>query len=270
MSAKIPASVEILTRNSAATLERCLESVKDFAEIIVLDGNSTDKTREIASRYGAKIYQQYDTDQPLVRISDFSEVRNKGLKLARYEWFLYIDADEYLSREAAEEIRSIVADSSPSAHIWRQPRRYVLGGRIVECATTYPNRQIRFFHRSFVKGFVKPVHERIEVRGNQNIGTLNGFEYVPLESVAALDERWRRYAAMESEILRRVPAKKLLRVLARQCGLLGLYGFRYIRNLLFCPGFCLPFGYEWARHKYTALLIGIIAKLAIGKLFLLR
>jgi len=59
---KIPASVGILTLNSGKTLRRALNSLTDFAEIIVCDGNSTDDTLEIAREYGAKIIRQYDSD----------------------------------------------------------------------------------------------------------------------------------------------------------------------------------------------------------------
>ena len=106
---KIYCSVEILTLNSEKTLERCLESVKDFAEIIVLDGNSTDNTRDIAARYGAKIYPQYDTDERAVRITNFADIRNKGFRRATCDWFMFIDSDEYLSPELAREIREVVS-----------------------------------------------------------------------------------------------------------------------------------------------------------------
>ena len=59
MNQKIPCSVGILTLNSGQALRRCLDSLKDFAEIIICDGNSTDNTLEIAREYGAKIVKQY-------------------------------------------------------------------------------------------------------------------------------------------------------------------------------------------------------------------
>lgn len=64
MTNKIPCSVQILIRNNEKTLERALDSVKDFAEIIVFDGNSRDQTLEIAKRYNCKIYRQYEIDEP--------------------------------------------------------------------------------------------------------------------------------------------------------------------------------------------------------------
>jgi len=246
---KIPCSVEILTRNSEQTLERCLESVKDFSDIIVLDGNSTDDTSIIAARYGARVIPQYDTPEPLVRISDFARVRNKGLELARYDWFMYIDADEYLSPEAVEEIRKIIMDSAPAAHVWWQPRKYVLNGKIIDCASTYPNRQIRFFHRNWVTGFIKPIHERIEIRSGARIGTLRSVEYVPFESLEELRSRWQRYSEKELDLYRDAGTTRIAKAIARNSALFAFYSLRYARNVMLCRGERMPFSYEWARHS---------------------
>lgn len=248
---KIPCSVEILTRNSEKTLERCLKSVKDFADIIVLDGNSTDRTQEIATRYGARIFKQYETDESAVRIRDFSEVRNKGLRAAQFDWFMFIDADEYLSKEAVEEIRAIVENSNPPAYVWWQPRKYVLDGTIIDCATTYPNRQIRFFHRLHVTEFVKPIHERIDVLPGEKISTLKNFEYLPVEPLEGLKERWGRYINQEIELVFKKGKRKVLRAIWRNFSLFAFYTFRYIRNQIFCRGTHMPFSYEWARHSHV-------------------
>lgn len=277
---KISCSVEILTRNSAATLERCLDSIKDFSEIIVLDGNSTDKTLNIAREYGAKIYKQYETDEPDVRIADFSEVRNKGLRLAQYDWFMFIDSDEYLSPEAVQEIRAIVGSSHPSAPNERgspagggrtarafwQPRKYVLNGKVIQCATTYPNKQIRFFWRGAATGFVKSIHERIDLEAGVRVGTLHGVEYVPLGSLHEMDQKWRRYRELEVSRYRDARPKKLLRLVFWHSLILLRVFSRYARNLFFCRGKKLPFRYEFIRHKHTAVYTGKLFILLIKRL----
>lgn len=257
---KIPCSVEILTRNSGKTLERCLESVKDFAEIIVLDGNSTDNTLEIARKYGAKIYKQYETDEPEVRIKDYAEVRNKGLRLASYDWFMYIDSDEYLSREAVEEIRGVIENPNSSLHVFWQPRKYVLEEKIIDCATTYPNQQIRFFHKDFVDKFIKQVHEKIKVKPGVIIGTLKNFEYVPEGNLGELKMRWERYMMQELEAVKNAPRVKLLKYVFRHAGLFIFYTHRYLHNLLFCSGNKMPFSYEWTRHSYPLKIIKYLIK----------
>lgn len=265
MTEKILCSVEILTRNSSETLGRCLESVKVFSDIIVLDGNSTDDTPQIAARYGARVIPQYDTQEPLVSISDFARVRNKGLRLAREDWFMYIDSDEYLSPEAVEEIRKIVTNPDPSACVWWQPRLYVLDGRVIHCATTYPNRQIRFFHKKWVQGFIKPIHERIEPFPEARIGILKGYEYVPLDSLDSLRARWARYIDMEVEMVRGVSLLKKMKFFFRYTALFFFYMYRYARNLFFCRGPRVPFSYEWGRHIFLLQFAWKIVKTIPGR-----
>lgn len=261
---KIRCSIEILTRNSEKTLGRCLESVKDFDDIIVLDGNSTDRTREIAARYNARIFKQYETDKPDVPISDYSEVRNKGLHLAKHKWFMYIDSDEYLSRGAVKEIREIVESPNLSARVFWQPRKYVLNGKIIDCATTYPNRQIRLFHLDYVKGFVKPVHEKIKIKPGTRIGTIKSFELVPEGDLEGLRERWRRYMMRELEAVKRAPKTRLLRYAFKHAGLFLLYAYRYFRGLIFCRGNKMPLSYEWTRHSYSLRVIGHLLRQIIS------
>lgn len=261
---KIPCSVEILTRNSAQTLGRCLESVKDFAEIIILDGNSTDRTLEIAHKYGCRIYKQYDTGEPGVRIKDYAEVRNKGLRFAAYDWFLYIDSDEYLSEEAVEEIRSIISRPDPEAYVWWQPRKYVFRGEIIECATTYPNRQIRFFRKSAVKEFRRPVHERIEIKKGERVGCLKYYEYVPLESLAAMRSRWEYYLTLEEKRLEGTSRYALLRKMFYTLRAAALYAFRFCK-FIFCRGTRLPLIYEIDRQWYNFRLLSLLVKKFVAK-----
>lgn len=264
---KIPCSIEILTRNSEQTLGQCLESVKDFEDIIILDGNSTDRTLKIARHYGCRIFKQYETNEPLVRINDFSEVRNKGLAYAKFDWFMFIDSDEYLSEEAVQEIHQIVAGDRSEPHAFWQPRKYILGGGVIDCATTYPNRQIRLFRRSAARGFTKPIHERIDLKPGSTVGTLQYFEFIPVGILRELDEKWRRYR--DQEILRYIEASptKLFRLVFRQTGILVLYLFRYIRIFLLCRGKRLPFAYEFTRHKHTAFYIANLSLLFLKRIF---
>lgn len=256
---KIKCSVEILTRNSVETIARCLDSVKDFDDIIVLDGGSTDQTREIAARFCARVLDQCEPQAENQAIADFSAVRNRGLGFARHGWFMYIDSDEYLSAEAVEEIRGIVQSVEPEAYVWWQPRVYVLEGRVIECATTYPNRQIRLFHKEFVQGFVKTIHERILVKSGVKTAMLRNYEYVPLGSLASLKARWERYTDMEIAIAAGMPLAKICKMVLGQAALFVLYALRYIRSIFFCRGTRLPLSYEWARHRMIfGFILGLL------------
>ena len=97
----IQLSISLLASGRAASLERCLDSLRPLmmqvpSELIVVFTGTDERVREIAERY---------TDQviPFTWCNDFSAARNAGLKAARGEWFMYIDDDEWF--EDTTEIR---------------------------------------------------------------------------------------------------------------------------------------------------------------------
>src|SRR5205814_10488482 len=87
-------SVILITRNEAHNVAGCLGSVAFADEWIVVDSASTDGTREIAERLGAKVVTT--TDWP-----GFGAQKNRALALAQGRWVLSIDADERVSDELA-------------------------------------------------------------------------------------------------------------------------------------------------------------------------
>ena len=145
---KIPATVRILTLCNAKVLRRALESVKDFEEILVFDGNSTDGSPEIAKEYNARIEKTYpERDEPNVLISDWSEVVNRVVKAARHDWIFYIDADESAPQGLIEEIRDIVSKPEIDHYVYQVPNRIVYKGRVIKHAISYPGYQPRLFNR---------------------------------------------------------------------------------------------------------------------------
>ncbi|MBI5392323.1 glycosyltransferase [Candidatus Woesearchaeota archaeon] len=83
-------SVCMIVKNEEQYLQQCLESIKSFAdEIIIINTGSTDKTKEIAQQYTDKIYD-------FIWINDFSAARNFSLSKATKEWIFVIDADEFI------------------------------------------------------------------------------------------------------------------------------------------------------------------------------
>ena len=88
----MPASLSacLIVKNEAAHLPRCLASVRELVdEMVVVDTGSTDETPAIATAYGARVLAFAWRD-------DFSAARNFGLGQARGEWLLVLDADEAL------------------------------------------------------------------------------------------------------------------------------------------------------------------------------
>jgi len=81
----------VVTKNSARTLDMCLESIKKQdceKEIIVADSHSTDNTREIAKKYGAKVF--------LTKTGKITEARNLCLRNAKSRYLAFVDSDVVL------------------------------------------------------------------------------------------------------------------------------------------------------------------------------
>jgi glycosyltransferase involved in cell wall biosynthesis len=86
-TSKIPCSVLILTFNSGNSIDKCLASVRDFAEIIMSDGGSTDATLDIGEKYNCKIISQDKIFKNIDgSINDFSGLRNQLIVSANYDW----------------------------------------------------------------------------------------------------------------------------------------------------------------------------------------
>lgn len=94
-------SVAMITFNEEKNLERTLNSIKDLAdEIIIIDSGSTDKTKEIAEKFGAKFY--------LEPWKGYGKQRNSAIEKCSSEWVLNIDADEEISQELLLKIKEIL------------------------------------------------------------------------------------------------------------------------------------------------------------------
>ena len=94
-------SVTLITKNEADRVERCLESIKDIAnEIIVFDSGSTDATIEIVQRYTDKVWQ---TDWP-----GYGAQKQRALEQSQGDWVLSIDADEALDEELQQSLRNFL------------------------------------------------------------------------------------------------------------------------------------------------------------------
>ncbi len=256
---KIKCSVGILTFNSSSSLRMCLESVKDFDDITICDGGSTDETLAIAKEYSCKIIAQDSRFKNQNNtIADFSKVRNQLLGVAKYDWFMFVDSDEYISPLLAEEIRGVVEKNQPEPAIFDMPRKYVKDGRVIDCATTYPNYQTRFFNRKAVRGFIRSLHEKIEPKDGYVTVKLKNCEYVPLESPQSLKKKWRKYLTIEVEKEEKESFGTWLSSgLIYHLAVSALYFFRYIKIILFCRGNRMPFPYEVLRIWYNLEVIKI-------------
>ena len=95
-------SLCMIVKNEEEYLTRCLSSINDIAgEIIIVDTGSTDKTVEIAKKFGAKVYY-------FKWNNNFSEARNESLKYATKDWILILDADDEIYQEDKKFLRALL------------------------------------------------------------------------------------------------------------------------------------------------------------------
>ncbi|MBI2655567.1 glycosyltransferase [Candidatus Woesearchaeota archaeon] len=111
-------SLCMITKNEEKYLEQCLNSVKGLAdEIIIVDTGSTDKTKEIAKKFNAKIYD-------FKWVDNFSAARNESLKHATKDWILVLDADEMIEEKDISKIKEL-AESNDFAGFQLEQRSYL-------------------------------------------------------------------------------------------------------------------------------------------------
>lgn len=96
-------SLCMIVKNEETTLPKCLGSVNNFVdEIVVLDTGSTDKTPQVAQQFGAKVHH-FPWD------NNFSSARNEALKYVTGDWILVLDADETLTDEIIPLLKSVIS-----------------------------------------------------------------------------------------------------------------------------------------------------------------
>jgi glycosyltransferase involved in cell wall biosynthesis len=104
-------SVCLIVRNEELNLPRCLDSVRDLAEeIVVVDTGSTDATPNIAERRGAKVIP-FD-----FAIVDFAAARNHAIAHAKGRWILMLDADETLDPSGSPMMKELLACGENSGY----------------------------------------------------------------------------------------------------------------------------------------------------------
>lgn len=180
-------SVTLATFNEEANIAACLNSVKDWAdEMIVVDEFSGDKTKETAEGLGAKVYTA-----PHEQI--FHITKNKAIKKAKSTWILQLDADERVTPEMKKEIIGILEGeyfgyddwisplrnsinkiinlfpepkklTKPASAYWL-PRKNFFLTRYLKNTGQYPDPVIRLFQRGKAILPAKDVHEQMVVNG---------------------------------------------------------------------------------------------------------
>jgi glycosyltransferase involved in cell wall biosynthesis len=111
MNNNIPITVIVSVKNEELNLPSCLENLKDFSEVIVVDSMSTDKTPEIVNKFGFQLVNfKWDGKFPKKRNWTLENVNLKN------DWVLFLDADEYLTEQFIKEVSKKIIQNTHSGY----------------------------------------------------------------------------------------------------------------------------------------------------------
>lgn len=132
MNGKFPISVVIITHNEAHNIERCLLALQWCSEVVVVDDHSTDDTRELSEKCGARVLTN--------KFQGFAEQRNWALSDAglQHEWVLMLDADEVVTESLENEIRETLPQVDDSIVAFRMCRKTMFGGVWLKRSDGFP------------------------------------------------------------------------------------------------------------------------------------
>lgn len=246
---KIKLSVALATLNEEANLDACLSSVASVvSEIVVVDGGSTDKTIEVASKYGARVIK---TTNPAI----FHINKQKALDACTSEWILQLDADEVVPVALLREIETTI-DKNPVENGYYIPRKNYFWGRFMKKGGQYPDHVIRLVRKNKAKFPSLSVHEQIAIEGK--VGYLK--EPMLHYSYRTFDDYWRKarsYTALTAREFARDPSSGSILFLVRSCIYKPLETFfnLYLRHKGFMDGWQGLFfaGFSAAHHPIAYL-----------------
>ncbi|MEQ8240888.1 MAG: glycosyltransferase family 2 protein [Cyclobacteriaceae bacterium] len=159
-------SAVIITKNEEDNIERCIVSLKELVdEILIIDSQSTDSTSVIARSLGARVVQH----QFLGHI----EQKNFAINQATHDLILSLDADEALSTLLAQNLRNLLCSSAKVTAV-RMSRLNFYLGKWIKHSGWYPDRKIRMFDRRFAYWGGRNPHDKVIVNDAESIVDVEG------------------------------------------------------------------------------------------------
>lgn len=219
----IKLSVVIITFNEERNIGRCLESVKEIAdEVVVLDSFSSDRTEEIVKSFGGKFYQH--------KFDGHIQQKNRAITYASSPYVLSLDADEALSAELKKSILAVKKDWNYNGYRMNRLTNYC--GKWIKHSGWYPDTKLRLWDsRKGRWGGINP-HDKYELFNDEPTGFLEGdllhYSYYSVEEHYKQAEKFSSIAA------------KALAQRGKKSGLLKMYikaAAKFARNYILKAGF---------------------------------
>ena len=226
----IKISAVIITFNEEKNIERCIESLLPVSdEIIVLDSFSTDKTKEIALRYGVKFYEK--------KFEGYNEQKNFAIRKTEFDYVLSLDADECLTLDLQNSILKVKQNAEFDAYYLNRLNFFCQ--KKIEHTGWYPDKKIRFWNKNIGRWDGNVLHEKVVMQENSKISQLEGdllhYTFTSINQHIAQINKFSEIKAQvafeagkKTSILKMIflPAVKFLTIYILKLGFLdGFYGF---------------------------------------------
>ncbi len=158
---KLPVSAYIITKDNIRTIRRALASVAQWTdEIVAVDSGSTDGTLEILRECTGRVYRR---EWP-----GFREQYHYAQDLTKNRWVIFIDADEEVSEELADEIGALFKDTGPALDGYITHRKSFYLGRLIKHGGWYPDYEIRLYRKDKAT-WEGGLHAKVHVDGKVGV-----------------------------------------------------------------------------------------------------
>lgn len=248
-------SATIIAQDEERNIARAIEQVRWADEIIVVDSGSSDRTREIATAMGARVFEE--------SWRGYAAQKNHAATLASHDWIFSLDADEAPSAALQDELRAF-QETPPDHAAYSVPRLSQFMGRWIRHSGWYPDRKVRLYDRRQAHWSGDHVHERIVC--TTPVGALTHdllhYAYPTLSGYLAKTDRYTTLAAQQlvadgrrvgvADILSRPAFAFVKSLILRQGYRDGLEGLLIARTAAYYVGLKYAKAYYLARDASAA------------------
>lgn len=195
-------SAVMIVRNAEETIAGALESLRGFAEVVIYDNGSTDRTLEVAGRF------------PNVRVHSgpflgFGPSRNRATEQAAHDWVFAIDSDERVSPALAESLGRVALDDPRRAYAVL--RRNHLLGQAVTRGGWGSDWLVRLYHRGIQRYSDDLVHESVKLAAGTQVTRIEGtLEHEAVRDLGQMLDKVNRYSEIRRKTIKRAPSPGLI------------------------------------------------------------
>lgn len=152
-------SAVLISFNEAFELERCLRSIQNFAdEIVVVDLNSNDETNRVLELFKVNVYKHK-------RVPYADPIRNWAISKAKGDWILMLDPDEQVPESLINKLKDFIkSDKSQKYNAVNIPFKNIFWGKWISHTNFWPDKHLRFFRKNTLS-WQNEIHSYPKVEG---------------------------------------------------------------------------------------------------------